>query len=320
MLPSQDYARSRTREIQFFSFNPVDKRTALTYIDDHGNWHRTSKGSCLTGKVPKFLVALRYLKVSNIKRNLLTGPLPVELLEKSNKESLSFKFHYATSFRIQSHIYELQGLQLLALAGMLAEFHHHSANESELSDVGMSLLGFGVVESGLLSGNLLASLLRTQKCWESSRLSSGNVASQGECSSRFPVREKEQQKIRSLMAEVLSNEVETQSDFGQRKRKETRFNNFWVKRVRMSSGSCVQQNGGTQSFTTSNTQTEGVSSMYVNIGDCQWSCNHCGARFWYGKRLKGYANARHPKYHKRCGRGKVVLRQQRDPPDYIKQL
>nr|GEU50645.1 P-type H+-ATPase [Tanacetum cinerariifolium] len=53
-----DKARSGTREIHLFSFNPIDKRTALTYIDDHGNWHRTSKG-----KVPKFLVALRYLKV-----------------------------------------------------------------------------------------------------------------------------------------------------------------------------------------------------------------------------------------------------------------
>ncbi|GJV45250.1 DNA helicase [Tanacetum coccineum] len=26
---------------------------------------------------------------------------------------------------------------------------------------------------------------------------------------------------------------------------------------------------------------KGVSSMYVDIGDCEWSCNHCGARFCY---------------------------------------
>ncbi|KAK9055250.1 hypothetical protein SSX86_026333 [Deinandra increscens subsp. villosa] len=38
-------ARAGIREIHFFPFNPVDKRTALTYIDDHGNWHRTSKGA-----------------------------------------------------------------------------------------------------------------------------------------------------------------------------------------------------------------------------------------------------------------------------------
>ncbi|GJR05469.1 plasma membrane ATPase 4 [Tanacetum coccineum] len=38
-------ARAGIREIHFFPFNPVDKRTALTYIDDRGNWHRTSKGA-----------------------------------------------------------------------------------------------------------------------------------------------------------------------------------------------------------------------------------------------------------------------------------
>ncbi|GJT32174.1 hypothetical protein Tco_0922593 [Tanacetum coccineum] len=36
---------TRTWEIHFFSFNHVDKRTALTYIDDSGNWHRTGKGA-----------------------------------------------------------------------------------------------------------------------------------------------------------------------------------------------------------------------------------------------------------------------------------
>ncbi|GJR05470.1 plasma membrane ATPase 4 [Tanacetum coccineum] len=41
-------ARAGIREIHFFPFNPVDKRTALTYIDDRGNWHRTSKGAPLT--------------------------------------------------------------------------------------------------------------------------------------------------------------------------------------------------------------------------------------------------------------------------------
>lgn len=31
--------------MHFFPFNPVDKRTALTYIDESGNWHRASKGA-----------------------------------------------------------------------------------------------------------------------------------------------------------------------------------------------------------------------------------------------------------------------------------
>lgn len=38
-------ARAGIREVHFLPFNPVDKRTALTYIDDDGNWHRSSKGA-----------------------------------------------------------------------------------------------------------------------------------------------------------------------------------------------------------------------------------------------------------------------------------
>ncbi|XP_073150729.1 plasma membrane ATPase 4 [Henckelia pumila] len=38
-------ARAGIREVHFFPFNPVDKRTALTYVDSDGNWHRASKGA-----------------------------------------------------------------------------------------------------------------------------------------------------------------------------------------------------------------------------------------------------------------------------------
>ena len=38
-------ARAGIREVHFLPFNPVDKRTALTYIDADGNWHRASKGA-----------------------------------------------------------------------------------------------------------------------------------------------------------------------------------------------------------------------------------------------------------------------------------
>lgn len=31
--------------MHFLPFNPVDKRTAITYIDNNGNWHRSSKGA-----------------------------------------------------------------------------------------------------------------------------------------------------------------------------------------------------------------------------------------------------------------------------------
>jgi len=45
MLADPKEARAGIREIHFLPFNPVDKRTALTYIDNDGNWHRASKGA-----------------------------------------------------------------------------------------------------------------------------------------------------------------------------------------------------------------------------------------------------------------------------------
>ncbi|KAI4379828.1 hypothetical protein MLD38_006074 [Melastoma candidum] len=45
MLADPKEARADIREVHFFPFNPVDKRTALTYIDSNGNWHRSSKGA-----------------------------------------------------------------------------------------------------------------------------------------------------------------------------------------------------------------------------------------------------------------------------------
>ncbi|KAH9618177.1 hypothetical protein KSS87_020992 [Heliosperma pusillum] len=38
-------ARAGITEVHFFPFNPVDKRTALTYYDTNGNWYRASKGA-----------------------------------------------------------------------------------------------------------------------------------------------------------------------------------------------------------------------------------------------------------------------------------
>ncbi|KAI4380566.1 hypothetical protein MLD38_006743 [Melastoma candidum] len=45
MLADPKEARAGISEVHFFPFNPVDKRTALTYIDSDGNWHRASKGA-----------------------------------------------------------------------------------------------------------------------------------------------------------------------------------------------------------------------------------------------------------------------------------
>ncbi|CAL9752922.1 unnamed protein product [Musa acuminata subsp. burmannicoides] len=45
MLADPKEARANITEVHFFPFNPVDKRTAITYIDSEGNWYRTSKGA-----------------------------------------------------------------------------------------------------------------------------------------------------------------------------------------------------------------------------------------------------------------------------------
>ncbi|XP_072969498.1 plasma membrane ATPase-like [Typha angustifolia] len=45
MLADPKEARAGITEVHFLPFNPVDKRTALTYIDAEGKWHRVSKGA-----------------------------------------------------------------------------------------------------------------------------------------------------------------------------------------------------------------------------------------------------------------------------------
>ncbi|OAY52718.1 ATPase 9, plasma membrane-type [Manihot esculenta] len=45
MLSDPKEARAGITEVHFLPFNPVEKRTAITYIDSEGNWHRVSKGA-----------------------------------------------------------------------------------------------------------------------------------------------------------------------------------------------------------------------------------------------------------------------------------
>ncbi|XP_073007323.1 ATPase 10, plasma membrane-type-like isoform X1 [Typha latifolia] len=45
MLADPKEARANITELHFLPFNPVDKRTAITYIDSDGNWYRASKGA-----------------------------------------------------------------------------------------------------------------------------------------------------------------------------------------------------------------------------------------------------------------------------------
>ncbi|GAA0151103.1 primary active transporter [Lithospermum erythrorhizon] len=45
MLSDPKEARAGIKEVHFLPFNPVEKRTAITYIDSDGDWHRISKGA-----------------------------------------------------------------------------------------------------------------------------------------------------------------------------------------------------------------------------------------------------------------------------------
>uniref|UniRef100_A0A0A0KTG8 Plasma membrane ATPase n=1 Tax=Cucumis sativus TaxID=3659 RepID=A0A0A0KTG8_CUCSA len=45
MLGDPKEAREGIKEVHFLPFNPVDKRTAITFIDNDGSWHRVSKGA-----------------------------------------------------------------------------------------------------------------------------------------------------------------------------------------------------------------------------------------------------------------------------------
>ncbi|KAG5243773.1 hypothetical protein OIU77_030836 [Salix suchowensis] len=45
MLGDPKEARAEITEVHFLPFNPVEKRTAITYYDHKGDWHRSSKGA-----------------------------------------------------------------------------------------------------------------------------------------------------------------------------------------------------------------------------------------------------------------------------------
>ncbi|CAI9285671.1 unnamed protein product [Lactuca saligna] len=62
MLADPKEARAAIKEVHFLPFNPVDKRTAITYIDNHGDWHRSSKGA------PEEIIQLCELKGESLKR------------------------------------------------------------------------------------------------------------------------------------------------------------------------------------------------------------------------------------------------------------
>ncbi|WJX95980.1 ATPase 8, plasma membrane-type [Trifolium repens] len=62
MLGDPKEARAGITEVHFLPFNPVGKRTAITYIDGEGNWHRCSKGA------PEQIIELCELKGETLKK------------------------------------------------------------------------------------------------------------------------------------------------------------------------------------------------------------------------------------------------------------
>ncbi|KAL7137861.1 hypothetical protein ABFS83_10G122900 [Erythranthe nasuta] len=62
MLDDPKEARAGITEVHFLPFNPVDKRTAITFYDTDGNWHRCSKGA------PEQIIELCELKGEVLKR------------------------------------------------------------------------------------------------------------------------------------------------------------------------------------------------------------------------------------------------------------
>ncbi|KAI3443974.1 hypothetical protein Pfo_000639 [Paulownia fortunei] len=62
MLSDPKEARAGITEVHFLPFNPVDKRTAITYYDSDGNWHRSSKGA------PEQIIELCELKGDALKK------------------------------------------------------------------------------------------------------------------------------------------------------------------------------------------------------------------------------------------------------------
>ncbi|XP_076910915.1 ATPase 8, plasma membrane-type-like [Bidens hawaiensis] len=62
MLGDPKEARAGIKEVHFLPFNPNDKRTAITYIDNKGDWYRVSKGA------PEQIIELCELTGETMKR------------------------------------------------------------------------------------------------------------------------------------------------------------------------------------------------------------------------------------------------------------
>lgn len=92
MLADPREARANITEVHFFPFNPVDKRTAITYIEPDGTWHRASKGApeqILDLCVEKGEIADRVHSIIDkfAERGLRSLAVATQTVPEQNKES-----------------------------------------------------------------------------------------------------------------------------------------------------------------------------------------------------------------------------------------
>ncbi|GJR52714.1 DNA helicase [Tanacetum coccineum] len=67
-------------------------------------------------------------------------------------------------------------------------------------------------------------------------------------------------------------------------------------------------------------QNQGDTTSYIDLGDYDQECCHCGCLFWYNERLKGNDYGERVEYHLCCGGGKIYMPPTPDPPVFIQKL
>nr|GFB70652.1 helitron helicase-like domain-containing protein [Tanacetum cinerariifolium] len=70
----------------------------------------------------------------------------------------------------------------------------------------------------------------------------------------------------------------------------------------------------------SRAQVSGDALSYIDLGNCDQVCRHCGCLFWYNERLKGTHYAKQADYHLCCGGGQIYMPPTPNPPAFIQQL
>ncbi|GJV89431.1 hypothetical protein Tco_1533369 [Tanacetum coccineum] len=75
-----------------------------------------------------------------------------------------------------------------------------------------------------------------------------------------------------------------------------------------------------QNLSSNTTHARDDTPSYMDLGDCDQQCRHCGCLFWYNERLKGSHYTREAEYHLCCGGGQIHMPPTPDPPAFIQQL